>query len=142
MIREKGADWENVAEFPDFVIVRRKRHFSSDRYAVIAYKTVSSFENAPPFWDETISKEDAEKYRRDLDAMYAFYQALSTEEDARRREARARAEQYEREHPELFSKKPLSKRQKRKLKKRLQNQHPHSTGYDRFLNSQQKGQES
>ena len=47
---------------------------------------------------------------------------------ARRREAAAFHEQYKREHPELYSKKPLSKRKKQKLKKRLARQNPDSTG--------------
>ena len=139
-IHKDNEDYKPETIFPDFVIVRRTRQIHDDRYAIVTYREPGHFEGAPPLWDKTISKEEAEMFSRDLNAMYAYYSALKAEEDARRREAAASYEQYKREHPELYSKKPLSKRKKRKLKKRLENKHPHSNGYDRYLNSQQKGQ--
>ena len=140
-IRNDNTDWQDMTVFPAFVTVRRTRQFHNDRYAIVTYREPGHFEGAPPLWDQTISREDAEAYSRDLNEMYAYYTALKAEKDAKSRLAAAQHEQFKLEHPELFSRKPIPKRKKRRLKKRLQNKHPHSNGYDRYLNSQQKGTE-
>ena len=110
------------------MIVKRTQQIHNDRYAVVTYREPGHFEGGPPLWDKTISKEEAEIFSRDLNAMYAWYEALMAEAEARRREAAAQYEQHKREHPELYSKKPLSKRKKQRLKKRLARQNPDSTG--------------
>lgn len=127
-IKQNHADWKFQTIYPDFVIVKRTQQIHNDRYAVVTYREPGHFEGGPPLWDKTISKEEAEIFSRDLNAMYAWYEALMAEAEARRREAAAFHEQYKREHPELYSKKPLSKRKKQKLKKRLARQNPDSTG--------------
>ena len=78
----------------------------------------------PPLWDQTISKEQAERFSRNLSGMYAYYQNLKAEEEARRRLAAAQREQEMREHPERFSRKPIPKRKLRRMKKRLKYEHP------------------
>ena len=127
-IQKDYKGFQPMTIFPDFLILKRMQQIHDDRYAIVTYREPARFEGSPPLWDQTISKEDAERFSRDLNAMYAYYSALKAEEEARRREAAAQYEQHKREHPELFSKKPLSKRKKRKLKKRLARQNPDYSG--------------
>ena len=140
-IRKDNPDWQGMTVFPDFVTVKRTQQIHDDRYAIVTYREPGHFEGAPPLWEKTIPKEYAERYSRDLNEMYAYFTALKAEKDARRRLAAAQREQEMREHPERFSQNPIPKRKLRRMKKRLQNKHPHSNGYDRYLNSQQKGTE-
>lgn len=123
-IRKENAEWQGLTVFPDFVTVRRTRQIHNDRYAIVTDREPAQFEGGPPLWDQTISKEDAEIYSRNLNEMYAYYLALKAEEDARRRLAAAQREQEMREHPERFSRKPIPKRKLCRMKKRLKYEHP------------------
>lgn len=87
-IRTNAADWEDVAEFPDFLLVKRIRHLSSDRYALVTYKEpCSPFIGGPPLWDKTVTKEQAALFSKNPDKMYAYYLKLTAEEARRRAES-------------------------------------------------------
>ncbi|MBQ9907898.1 MAG: hypothetical protein IJM46_14120 [Oscillospiraceae bacterium] len=123
-IKQENADWKVLTVFSDFLIAKRTQQIQNDRYAIVTYREPARFEGGPPLWDQTISKEQAERFSRNLSGMYAYYQNLKAEEEARRRLAAAQREQEMREHPERFSRKPIPKRKLRRMKKRLKYEHP------------------
>ena len=139
-IRTDHEDWKLLTMFPDFLIAKRTRQIHDDHWEIVTYREPGHFEGAPPLWSKTISKEDAEKYRRNLNEMYAYYQALKAEEEAYRREAAARSEQLKKDHPELFpAAQSERKRKKRILNKNRAVKHPHISSYERNQNTKQKG---
>ena len=69
-------DYNLIAAFPTFII--RQAIETRDRYAVVTYHYRSggtaSWADPIPLFDTTITREQAEAFKKDLPAMYKFCQ--------------------------------------------------------------------
>ena len=76
-MRRSYPDWEITAQFPEFLIARRMQYIRTDRWTIAAYREYGHFEGAPPLWEETITREQAARFKRNPNAMYAYYQSIA-----------------------------------------------------------------